>query len=111
MNKKIVWDRVALETLRSCSVEVRREVGTLLRLLQQGYRLGMPQSKPLRNLGPSAFELRIGDRSGIYRVFYVLAAKDLILVPHVFAKKTQKTSLQEFKIAKIRLRRLINEIK
>ncbi|MCC7406099.1 MAG: type II toxin-antitoxin system RelE/ParE family toxin [Bdellovibrionales bacterium] len=85
MTKTIVWDKAALETLRSYSTEVRREVGTLLRLLQQGYRLGMPQSKPLRNLDPSAFELRIGDRRGIYRVFYVLAAK-------------------------VRLRRLIDEI-
>jgi phage-related protein len=107
--KYVIWDKAALETVRAFSVEVRQEIGALLRLLQQGEQLGMPQSKPMKQLAPSAFELRVKDRDGIYRVFYVLFDKHRIFVPHAFTKKTQKTPLQEIETGKKRLRRLINE--
>lgn len=45
--KRVVWDKAALEAVRSFSVEIRQEVGALLRLLQEGEQLGMPQSKPM----------------------------------------------------------------
>jgi len=107
--KRIVWDKSALETIREFSVEVRQEVGALLRLLQEGQVLGMPQSRPMKELAPSAFELRVKDRAGIYRVFYVLFDKHRVFVPHAFTKKTQKTPRQEIETGKRRLRRLINE--
>ncbi len=56
--KQIIWDKVARETVRTFSVEVRQEIGALLMLLQQGQQLGMPQSRPMKPLAPSAFELR-----------------------------------------------------
>jgi phage-related protein len=83
----------------------------LLRILQDGGQLGMPQSKPMKQLGSSAFELRVRDKSGIYRVFYILFDKQKILIPHAFTKKTQKTPEQEIETAQRRLRRLVNEIK
>lgn len=107
--KQIIWDNSAKETVRSFSVEVRQEVGALLRILQDGGLLGMPQSKPMKQLASSAFELRVKDRGGIYRVFYVLFDKHRILIPHAFTKKTQKTPLQEIDTAQRRLRRLIRE--
>jgi phage-related protein len=107
--KTIIWDKSALEVVRSFSAEVRQEMGALLRILQDGGQLGMPQSKPMKQLALSAFELRIKDRDGIYRVFYVLFDKDRILVPHAFTKKTQKTPRQEIETGKKRLRRLIDE--
>lgn len=109
--KQIIWDHSARETVRSFSVEVRQELGALLRILQDGGQLGMPQSKPMKQLGSSAFELRVKDRHGIYRVFYVLFDKQKILIPHAFTKKTQKTPGQEIETAQRRLRRLIDEIK
>lgn len=69
----------------------------------------MPQSRPMKQVGSSAFELRVKDRDGIYRVFYVLFDKHRILVPHAFTKKTQKTPLREFETAQKRLRKLVNE--
>lgn len=107
--KRIIWDKAALETIRRFSVEVRQEVGALLRLLQQGERLGMPQSKPVKQLAPSGFELRIKDRQGIYRIFYVLFDEHRIFVPHAFTKKSRKTPNQEIDTGKRRLRRLIDE--
>jgi len=107
--KRVIWDKAALETVRSFPVEVRQEIGALLRILQEGGQLGMPQSKPMKQVSSSAFELRVKDRAGIYRVFYVLFVKNRILVPHAFIKKTQKTQHQEIETAQKRLRRLIHE--
>jgi len=69
----------------------------------------MPQSRAMKQLAPSAFELRVKDRDGIYRVFYVLFDEQRIFVPHAFTKKTQKTPPQEIETGIKRLRRLINE--
>lgn len=109
--KEIIWDKTAKKTVRAFSTEVKRELGALLMILQNGGVLGPPQSKSMKQVHPSAFELRIKDASGIYRVFYVFLDKGQILVPHAFTKKTQKTPLKEIETAKKRLRRLIDEIK
>lgn len=77
--------------------------------LQRGAALGAPQAKPMRKLHANAFELRVKDEKGIYRVFYVTAIKGRVLVPHAFIKKTQKTPDKEIDTAKKRLRRLIDE--
>lgn len=65
----------------------------------------------MKQLHPSGFELRIKDRSGIYRVFFVFFDEDRILIPHAFSKKTQKTPQRDIETGKQRLRRLINETK
>jgi phage-related protein len=107
--KKVIWDPSAKKTVKSFSPEVKRELGTLLLGLQRGNTLGMPQSRVIRTVHGSAFELRIKDKAGIYRVFYVLFEGEKILIPHAFTKKTQKTPKKEIETAKKRLRRLINE--
>ena len=107
--KEIVWDFSARKTVRSFPVEVKKELGALLLTLQRGILLGMPQSRKIPALHKSAFELRIKDASGIYRVFYVCFDSDAILIPHAFIKKTQKTPQREIGTAKQRLRRMIYE--
>ena len=107
--EQVIWDQTALGTIRSFSPQVRQEIGALLRILQDGGILGMPQSRSMKQLASSAFELRVKDRNGIYRVFYVLFDKHNILVPHAFTKKTEKTPPREIDTAQKRLRRLINE--
>ena len=69
----------------------------------------MPQSRKVPALHQSAFELRIKDANGIYRVFYALLDSDKVLVPHAFTKKTQKIPHKELETAKQRLRRMIHE--
>ncbi|MAV90977.1 MAG: hypothetical protein CL676_06115 [Bdellovibrionaceae bacterium] len=106
---KVIWNKSAKNTVRAFSEDVRKEIGALLMILQQGRNLGMPQSKPMKQVHSSAFELRIKDGAGIYRVFYVLFDRGKILIPHAFTKKTQKTPPKEIDTAKKRLRRLIDE--
>ena len=107
--KEIVWDFSARKTVRSFPVEVKKEVGALLLTLQRGVLLGMPQSRKILALHQSAFELRIKEKNGIYRVFYAFFDGDTILIPHAFTKKSQKTPQKEIDTAKQRLRRMIYE--
>src|SRR4029077_20660205 len=62
----------------------------LLRQLQRGESLSMPQSRPMPTIGPRCHELRINASSGTWRVLYRIN-KDAIVILEVFAKKTGKT--------------------
>ena len=72
------------------SLAARLETGFLLRRLQRGDVLGMPQSRPMPSVGPSCHELRINDVSGQWRLIYRIDA-DAIVIAEVFAKKSAKT--------------------
>jgi phage-related protein len=69
--------------------EGRREAGYLLRLLQEGESLGMPQAEPLPIIGPRCGALRIRDGHHNWRVVYRVDT-DAILILEVYAKKTRK---------------------
>ena len=43
------------------SLEARREMGLLLRELQDGEMLAMPHSRPMPGVGPRCHELRVND--------------------------------------------------
>jgi phage-related protein len=54
-------------------------------------------------------ELRVRDRSGVYRVFYYTKLSDSVLIFHAFAKKTQKTPPHEITLAQKRLKEMLDE--
>jgi phage-related protein len=54
-------------------------------------------------------ELRIRDRSGIYRAFCYTQSPRGILVFHAFAKKNQATPIHELELARKRLKELLHE--
>jgi phage-related protein len=61
-------------------------------------------AKPLKGLG--AMEIVENDRSGTYRVIYIVEMKEAIYVLHAFQKKSKSgiaTPLQEINLAKKRL--------
>ena len=68
----------------------RLEAGFLLRRLQRGESLAMPQSRPMPSIGARCHELRINDADGTWRVIYRIDA-DAIVILEVFAKKTSTT--------------------
>lgn len=72
------------------SAEARVEAGFLLRRLQQGETLGLPQSRPMPAIGAACHELRIPDRSVTWRIVYHVAG-DAVVILDVFAKKTEAT--------------------
>lgn len=61
----------------------------LLRLLQQGERLSMPQAEPLPDVGPRCGALRVRDADHNWRIMYRIDS-DAILVLEVYAKKTRQ---------------------
>jgi len=77
----------------------RREIGFLIRKLQQGQPLEMPDSRPMPSIGRRCHELRVNDRDGSWRVIYRIDS-DAILVAAVFKKKTTKTPQRVIEQAK-----------
>jgi len=83
--------------------DARREAGFLLRLLQEGEKLGMPHSRLMPRVGPSCHELRISDESQSWRIIYHIDA-DEIVVLDVFKKKAGRTDTATIERCRARLR-------
>lgn len=107
-DKPLVWLGDSKDGIQTppMSVEARRETGLLLRQLQQGEKLKMPESKPMPEIGKQVHELRIDDdeMKVIWRVIYKIA-DDAILVVDVFKKKTKKTPQTVIDRCKLRIKR------
>lgn len=87
--RPVVWLHGEVRT-PPFSLEARIEAGVLLRRLQRGETLSMPQSRPMPAIGRRCHELRIGDRQVTWRVILAVLP-DAIVILEVFAKKTRQT--------------------
>src|SRR5580765_3450906 len=89
--KELVWLHGEVKT-PPFSTEARRTAGFLLRMVQRGSLLTMPDSRPMPSIGPRCHELRIRDAEQrvTWRIIYRIDA-DAIVIAEVFEKKTQKT--------------------
>lgn len=85
------------------SQAARIETGFLLRRLQQGEKLAMPQSRPMPSIAARCHELRINDEGQTWRLVYRIDT-DAILILAVFAKKTEKTPDDIIRICQQRLK-------
>ncbi len=88
-DKPLAWLHGEIKT-PPLSSEARVEAGLLLRRLQRGERLGMPQSRPMPVIGDRCHELRIVDGSLTWRIVYRLD-RDAVIICEVFSKKTRAT--------------------
>lgn len=109
MDKSVIFHKRAKEIIKGFSRAVRRDIGELLFDLQRGENIGMPDARPMPAIAAGAYELRVKDADGIYRVFYYLKSEEGILVFHAFAKKTQTTPQSEIETAKKRLWEILNQ--
>ena len=75
--------------------------------LDAGLMLSMPLSRPMPSIGRGAHELRLKDRSGVYRVVYALVRSGTIHVVHAFKKTTQQTPLRHMELARKRLKEVM----
>jgi phage-related protein len=103
VEKPLVWLHAEVKT-PPFSKEARIEAGGLLRRLQRGEQLGMPQSRPMPGIGTRCHELRIVDDDVTWRIAYYLGAEAIVIL-EVFEKKTQTTPKFVIDIAKKRLKR------
>ncbi len=86
------------------SVDARREIGFLLRELQEGVTLSLPRSRPMPSIGPRCHELRVSDAGKSWRVVYRVDA-DAVLILEVFEKKSRKTPGNVINACRRRLKR------
>ena len=86
------------------------EAGYLLRLLQSGQALTMPQSRPMPVIGPRCHELRIQDEKETWRIVYRVDT-DAVVIAEIFSKKTQTTPASVIKNSQRRLRAYDNAVK
>jgi len=107
--KAAIFHLAAKAAIRNFPKEVRREFGKAILDLQQGEILSMPISRPMPSVGTGVAELRIRDRSGIYRAFYYARSPRGILVFHAFMKKSQTTSRRDLNLGRNRLKELLHE--
>jgi phage-related protein len=89
VDKPLVWLEGEIKT-PPFSREARLEAGHLLRRLQRGERLGMPNSRPMPSMGPRCHELRINDATVSWRIIYRIDV-DAIVILEVFSKKSRQT--------------------
>ncbi|MFN0104041.1 MAG: type II toxin-antitoxin system RelE/ParE family toxin [Bryobacteraceae bacterium] len=100
-DKPLVWLKGEVKT-PPFGPPARLEAGLLLRRLQQGQVLGLPQSRPMQAIGPQCHELRIQDREQSWRIVYRLAV-DAVVILEIFSKKTQTTPSQVIETCRKRL--------
>ncbi len=82
----------------------------LLRRLQRGENLSLPQSRPMPSIGTRCHELRIVDKGVTWRIVY-RTDTDAIVIAEVFNKKTRATPQPVIKNAKRRLAQYDKDVK
>ena len=100
--KPLVWLKGEIKT-PPFSGAARIEAGYLLRLLQRGAKLSLPQSRPMSLIGTRCHELRVNDENKTWRIVYRIDA-DAIAILEVFEKKSQKTPQEVIENCRRRIR-------
>jgi phage-related protein len=96
----VVFEGNSRDVIRSFPKDIRSDLGADLDRVQNG-------DKPLDSASmapvlPGVFELRDEDQDFWYRVLYK-QIEGVVYVIHCFKKKTNKTSLNDIKVARERL--------
>ena len=83
----------------------KKIIGEDIKTIQFGWPLGMPL---VRKLEPGLWEIRSSLPSGIARILFTTKGNAIILL-HGFIKKSQKTPLDDLRLARERLGQLRGE--
>ena len=100
-DKSLVWIKGKVKS-PPFSTDARIKADFLLRRLQKGDLIEMPDSRPMPSIGKNCHELRVNDKNKTWRIIYYID-EDAIVILEVFAKKTQKTPQEVIDICKKRL--------
>lgn len=105
--KKVTFLGSSLDDIRRFPENARRQAGYQLDRVQHG--LDPDDWKPMSSIGSGCREIRVRDKEGTFRVFYVATIDETVYVLHAFQKKTQKTSNADLDLAKQRYGEIRNE--
>jgi len=84
------------------SLDARLEAGFLLGRLQEHMSLSMPHARKMPIIGKRCIELRIKDSNAEWRVICRIDS-EMILLIHVFSKKTKHTPKKVIDLCKQRI--------
>jgi phage-related protein len=104
--KDVLWVANSRQAVRRFPKQVRSDLGTELRRVQEG--LAPKNWKPIRSVGSGVREIRVKYR-GEYRLIYVANFEEGIYALHAFHKKTQRTAHSDIELAKKRLKEVIQQ--
>lgn len=93
--------------IKSLPLEIREDLADAMTRLEDGQTLSLPLSRPMPSIASNAHELRLKDRSGIYRIIYFLIRSGSIVVVSAFKKTSQQTPKQEIETAKMRIKGIL----
>lgn len=102
-DRPLVWLHGEIKT-PPFSGTARIEAGVLLRRLQRGEKLSLPNSRPMPGIGARCHELRIRDEDQTWRIVYRLDSGAVVIL-EVFSKETQTTPKKVVDTCKQRLKR------
>jgi len=88
-DKPLVWMSGEVKS-PPFSADARLTAGFLLRRLQRGDSIGMPDSRPMPSIGGGCHELRIRDDAVTWRIVYYIDEEAIVLL-EVFKKKSRAT--------------------
>ena len=108
-DKPLVWLRGRIKS-PPLSDAARLEAGFLLRRLQQGAKLSLPQSRPMPSIGKRCHELRIDDKNVTWRIMHRIDP-DAIVILDIFDKKTRETPRRVIDDCQKRIRQYDNDLK
>ena len=100
-DKPLVWTSGEVKS-PPFSADARLEAGFLLRRLQRGDSIGMPDSRPMPSIRRGCHELRITDHDVTWRIVYYID-DDAIVILEVFKKKSRATPKRVIDVGKKRL--------
>ncbi|NER28286.1 MAG: type II toxin-antitoxin system RelE/ParE family toxin [Symploca sp. SIO1C4] len=106
-DKPLVWLNTEVKT-PPFSSDARVQAGVMLRKLQKGESLSLPQSRSMPSIDSRCHELRINDKDKTWRIIYRID-QDAIVIADVLSKTTQKTPESVIKLCQKRLK-LYDEI-
>jgi phage-related protein len=106
----VIFYHPARDEILSWPADVKKELGSVLTLLQKGESVGMPDVRPMPSVGKGVSEIRISKSSGAYRAFFVVWTEHGILIFHGFKKKTQTTPKIEIETGRKRLNAFMEEL-
>ncbi len=86
------------EWLKSLKKSEKRTIGEDIKMVQEGWPLGMPL---VGNLGKGLWEVRSTLTHTIARVLFIMHKGQMVLL-HGFIKKTQKTATQDLELSRRR---------
>lgn len=101
--KKVFWLGGAIKT-PPFSKAARNRAGALIRDLQGGKQLSMPDARPMPSIGERCHELRVPDGDVAWRIICRIDP-DTVVIVEVFQKTTRTTPKHVIQTCQWRLKR------